>query len=273
MEKKNKVVSKRLQKQLKTLIRSGQLEEAAIQLEPIAQDGNPNVQYQLGKLLFDIMRDKKDYTGIEKVVYWYEEAAKQEYAKAMTALGELYFPGTWDACMGNMKRSPTFTLQTNLSKSLSYFVQASEKGERIWANSISLFNLFHSVDATVNMKNEVMQTVLVLARKGNCDAAYHLIDEWWWHFRHPDRIPDILHLTPEELLHMDWFLALLNYEVGCLKREEHTGNDAVRLLDELAKKGNREALALLTDIGLQVGSLVACWAGDITMNAKNMRQP
>ena len=263
MEKKNKVVSKRLQKQLKTLIRSGQLEEAAIQLEPIAQDGNPNVQYQLGKLLFDIMRDKKDYTGIEKVVYWYEEAAKQEYAKAMTALGELYFPGTWDACMGNMKRSPTFTLQTNLSKSLSYFVQASEKGERIWANSISLFNLFHSVDATVNMKNEVMQTVLVLARKGNCDAAYHLIDEWWWHFRHPDRIPDILHLTPEELLHMDWFLALLNYEVGCLKREEHTGNDAVRLLDELAKKGNREALALLTDIGLQVGSLVACWAGDI----------
>ena len=263
MKKKNKVVSKRLQKQLKTLIRSGQLEEAAIQLEPIAQDGNPNVQYQLGKLLFDIMRDKKDYTGIEKVVYWYEEAAKQEYAKAMTALGELYFPGTWDACMGNMKRSPTFTLQTNLSKSLSYFVQASEKGERIWANSISLFNLFHSVDATVNMKNEVMQTVLVLARKGNCDAAYHLIDEWWWHFRHPDRIPDILHLTPEELLHMDWFLALLNYEVGCLKREEHTGNDAVRLLDELAKKGNREALALLTDIGLQVGSLVACWAGDI----------
>ena len=141
MKKKNKVVSKRLQKQLKTLIRSGQLEEAAIQLEPIAQDGNPNVQYQLGKLLFDIMRDKKDYTGIEKVVYWYEEAAKQEYAKAMTALGELYFPGTWDACMGNMKRSPTFTLQTNLSKSLSYFVQASEKGERIWANSISLFNL------------------------------------------------------------------------------------------------------------------------------------
>ena len=122
MEKKNRVVSKRLQKQLKELIRNGQLEEAAIRLEPIAKVGNPNAQYQLGQLLFDIMRDKKDYTGIEKVVYWYEEAAKQGYAKAMEALGELYFPGTWDACMRNVKRSPTFTLQTDLSKSLSYFV-------------------------------------------------------------------------------------------------------------------------------------------------------
>lgn len=262
MEEKNKVVSKRLQKQLKELIRNGQLEEAAIRLEPIAKVGNPNAQYQLGQLLFDIMRDKRDYTGIEKVVYWYEEAVKQGYAKALTALGELYFPGTWDACMRNVKQSPTFTLQTDLSKSLFYFVQASEKGERLWANSISLANLFHSVDATVDMKNEVMQTVLVLAREGNCDAAYHLIDEWWWHFRSPDRVPDILHLTPEELLHTDWFLTLLNYEVECQKKGEHVEDDAIRLLDELAKNGNQEALDMLTDIGLQVGGLVACWAGN-----------
>ena len=263
MERRNKVVSKRLQKQLKELIRSGQLEEAALRLEPFAKVGNPNAQYQLGQLLFDIMRDKKDYTDIEKVAYWYEEAAKQGYAKAMAALGELYFPETWDACQGDVKRSPTFTLQTDLRKSLSYFVQASEKGERLWANSISLFNLFHSLDATDDMKNEVMQTVLVLARKGNCDAAYHLLDEWLWHFRHPDRVPDILHLTPEELLHTDWFLALLDYEIKCQKRGEHTEDDAIRLLDELAKNGNPNALVLLTDIGLQVGDLVACWAGDI----------
>lgn len=262
MEEKNKVVSKRLQKQLKELIRNGQLEKAAIRLEPIAKVGNPNAQYQLVQLLFDIMRDKRDYTGIEKVVYWYEEAVKQGYAKALTALGELYFPGTWDACMRNVKQSPTFTLQTDLSKSLFYFVQASEKGERLWANSISLANLFHSVDATVDMKNEVMQTVLVLAREGNCDAAYHLIDEWWWHFRSPDRVPDILHLTPEELLHTDWFLTLLNYEVECQKKGEHVEDDAIRLLDELAKNGNQEALDMLTDIGLQVGGLVACWAGN-----------
>lgn len=94
MEKKNKVVSQRLQKQLMKLTRNGQSEEAVKLLEPIAQGGNPNAQYQLGQLLFNIMRDKKDYTGIEKVVYWYEEAAKQGYAKAMAALGELYFPGS-----------------------------------------------------------------------------------------------------------------------------------------------------------------------------------
>ena len=263
MEKKSNVVSKRQQKQLKELIRNGQLEEAAIQLEPIAREGNPNAQYQLGELLFDIMRDKREYTGIEKVVYWYEEAAKQGCGKALTALGELFFPGTWDACMRDVKRSPTFTLQTNLSKSLSYFVQASEKGERLWANSISLFNLFYSVDATVDMKNEVMQTVLVLARKGNCDASYHLIDEWRWHFRNPDRVPDILHLTQEELLHTDWFLALLNYEVECQKKGEHVEDDAIRLLEELAKNGNQEALNMLTDIGLQVGGLVAGWAGNV----------
>lgn len=263
MEKKSNVVSKRQQKQLKELIRNGQLEEAAIQLEPIAREGNPNAQYQLGELLFDIMRDKREYTGIEKVVYWYEEAAKQGCGKALTALGELFFPGTWDACMRDVKRSPTFTLQTNLSKSLSYFVQASEKGERLWAKSISLFNLFYSVDATVDMKNEVMQTVLVLARKGNCDASYHLIDEWRWHFRNPDRVPDILHLTQEELLHTDWFLALLNYEVECQKKGEHMEDDAIRLLEEFAKNGNQEALNMLTDIGLQVGGLVAGWAGNV----------
>lgn len=262
MEKKSKVVSKRLQKHLKELIRNGQLEEAAIQLESIAQEGNHNAQYQLGKLLFDIMRDKKDYTGIEKVVYWYEEAAKQGCAKAMEALGELYFPGTWDACMRSAKQSPTFTLQTDLSKSLSYFVQASEKGERLWAYSCSLSNLFHSVTATVDMKNEVMQTVLVLARKGNRDAAYHLLNEWLWHFRCPDRVPDILHLTQKDLLHEDWFLALLNYEVECQKRGEHK-DDAIRLLDDFAKKGDREALDILTNIGLLVGGLVACWAGNI----------
>ena len=65
------------------------------------------------------------------------------------------------------------------------------------------------------------------------------------------------------LLHADWFLALLDYEVECQKKGEHVEDDAIRLLDELAKNGNPNALVLLTDIGLQVGDLVACWAGDI----------
>ena len=143
------------------------------------------------------------------------------------------------------------------------FVQASEKGEQLWANFTSLSNLFRSLDATVDMKNEVMQTTLSLARKGNCDAAYHLLDEWRWHFRLPDRVPDILHLTPKELLHTDWFLILLDYEIKCQKKGEHTKDDAIRLLDELAKNGNQKALDMLTNIGLQVGGLVVCWAGNI----------
>ena len=264
MERKNKVVSKRLQKQLKKLARNGQSEEAVKLLEPIAQGGNPNAQYQLGQQLFDIMRDKKDYTGIEKVVYWYEEAAKQGYAKAMAALGELYFPGSWDTWMRTIKQSPTFTLHTDLHKSLSYFVQASENGEWLGAtNSTSIYNLLHSRTATDDEKNDAMQMLVYLAKKGDRDAANDLLHMWMSHFQFPDRAPDVLHLTQDELLHTDWFLLLLDYETECEKRHKYSGADAIRLLSDLAEKGNQEALDMLTDIGMQVGKLVACWAGDI----------
>ena len=264
MERKNKVVSKRLQKQLKKLTRNGQSEEAVKLLEPIAQGGNPNAQYQLGQLLLNIMRDKKDYTGIEQVVYWYEEAAKQGYAQAMAALGELYFPGSWDTWMSTIKQSSTFTLRTDLHKSLSYFVQASENGEWLGAtNSTSIYNLLHSRTATDDEKNDVMQMLVYLAKKGDRDAAKDLLRMWMIHFRFPDRAPDILHLTQDELLHTDWFLLLLDYETECEKRHEYSGTDATRLLSDLAEKGNQEALNMLTDIGLQVGGLVACWAGGV----------
>lgn len=264
MERKNKVVSKRLQKQLKKLARNGQSEEAVKLLEPIAQGGNPNAQYQLGQQLFDIMRDKKDYTGMEKVVYWYEEAAKQGYAKAMAALGELYFPGSWDTWMRTIKQSPTFTLHTDLHKSLSYFVQASENGEWLGAtNSTSIYNLLHSQTATDDEKNDAMQMLVYLAKKGDRDAANDLLHMWMSHFQFPDRAPDVLHLTQDELLHTDWFLLLLDYETECEKRHKYSGADAIRLLSDLAEKGNQEALDMLTDIGMQVGKLVACWAGDI----------
>lgn len=264
MERKNKVVSKRLQKQLKKLARNGQSEEAVKLLEPIAQGGNPNAQYQLGQQLFDIMRDKKDYTGIEKVVYWYEEAAKQGYAKAMAALGELYFPGSWDTWMRTIKQSPTFTLHTDLHKSLSYFVQASENGEWLGAtNSTSIYNLLHSRTATDDEKNDAMQMLVYLAKKGDRDAANDLLHMWMSHFQFPDRAPDVLHLTQDELLHTDWFLLLLDYETECEKRHKYSGADAIRLLSDLAEKGNQEALDMLTYIGMQVGKLVACWAGDI----------
>lgn len=264
MEKSTKVVSKRLQKQLKKLARNGHSEEAVKLLEPIAQEGNPNAQYQLGQLLFDAMMDKKDYTGIEKVVYWYEEAAKQGYAKAMAALGELYFPGSWDTWMRTIKQSPTFTLHTDLHKSLSYFVKTSENGEWLGAtNSTSIYNLLHSRTATDDEKNDTMQMLVYLAKEGDRDAANDLLHMWMIHFRFPDRAPDVLHLTQNELLHTDWFLLLLDYETECEKKHEYSGTDATRLLSDLAEKGNQEALDMLTKTGMQVGKLIACWAGDI----------
>ena len=70
MEKKSKVVNKRLQKQLNELVSNRQFDEAIQLLEPIARKGNADAQYKLGKLLYG----KMTYTGarwtLESVAYW-----------------------------------------------------------------------------------------------------------------------------------------------------------------------------------------------------------
>lgn len=52
MEKKSKVVSKRLQKQLNELVSNRQYDEAIQLLEPIARKGNADAQYKMGRLLY-----------------------------------------------------------------------------------------------------------------------------------------------------------------------------------------------------------------------------
>ena len=52
MEKKNRVVSKRLQKQLDKLLSDKRYDEAEQLLKPIARKGNADAQYQMGKLLY-----------------------------------------------------------------------------------------------------------------------------------------------------------------------------------------------------------------------------
>lgn len=52
MEKKSKVVSKRLQKQLNGLVSNRQYDEAIQLLEPIARKGNADAQYKMGRLLY-----------------------------------------------------------------------------------------------------------------------------------------------------------------------------------------------------------------------------
>ena len=51
MEKKSKVVSKRLRKQLDELERGKRYDEATQLLEPIARRGNADAQYEMGELL------------------------------------------------------------------------------------------------------------------------------------------------------------------------------------------------------------------------------
>ena len=55
MEKKSKVVSKRLRKQLDELERSKRYDEATQLLEPIARRGNADAQYEMGELLYHKM--------------------------------------------------------------------------------------------------------------------------------------------------------------------------------------------------------------------------
>lgn len=75
------------------------------------------------------------------------------------------------------------------------------------------------------------------------------------------------------MLHSDWFLNLLNYEIACQKEGSRTWDDTIRILDEIAKSGNSEALDMLTDIGLQVGGLIACWAGNRHYERQEYRKP
>lgn len=114
MEKKSKVVSKRLQKQLDELISNRQYDEAIRLLEPIAHKGNADAQYKLGKLLYDKMtytdarwtlesvaywmkKEKQqavcpeDYPDANQMIYWYEEAAKQGHVKAIVELAEVVY--------------------------------------------------------------------------------------------------------------------------------------------------------------------------------------
>lgn len=87
MEKRNKVVSKRLQKQLNGLIRNKRYGDTIKLLEPIAQKGNADAQYKMGKLLYYKMIDQvetevKDYSKLRKAIFWSELSSKPELCKA-----------------------------------------------------------------------------------------------------------------------------------------------------------------------------------------------
>ena len=87
MEKKSKVVSKRLQKQLDKLVNSRRYDEAIQVLEPIARKGNADAQYKMGKLLYykmieDVETEIENYSNFEKAIFWSELSSKPELCKA-----------------------------------------------------------------------------------------------------------------------------------------------------------------------------------------------
>ena len=111
--------------------------------------------------------------------------------------------------------------------------------------------------------NEAIDLIEPFANSGCLDAAYCLCFMLAGLSKHPDGVAAHIHLVLDRLLHANWFLSLLDYETEREKEEGYTGKNAIRLLNDLAEKGNREALNKLTEIGMQLGGLVAGWAGDI----------
>lgn len=111
--------------------------------------------------------------------------------------------------------------------------------------------------------NEAINLIEPFANSGCLDAAYCLCFMLTGLSKHPDGVAAHIHLVLDKLLHSDWFLSLLDYETEREKKEGYTGKNAIRLLNDLAEKGDRDALNKLTEIGMQLGGLVAGWAGDI----------
>ncbi len=111
--------------------------------------------------------------------------------------------------------------------------------------------------------NEAINLIEPFANSGCLDAAYCLCFMLTGLSKHPDGVAAHIHLVLDKLLHADWFLSLLDYETEREKKEGYTGKNAIRLLNDLAEKGNQDALNKLTEIGMQLGGLVAGWAGDI----------
>lgn len=111
--------------------------------------------------------------------------------------------------------------------------------------------------------NEAINLIEPFANSGCLDAAYCLCFMLTGLSKHPDGVAAHIHLVLDKLLHADWFLSLLDYETEREKKEGYTGKNAIKLLNDLAEKGNQDALNKLTEIGMQLGGLVAGWAGDI----------
>lgn len=119
-----------------------------------------------------------------------------------------------------------------------------------------------------------MDILQARVKKGCCHAADHLFRIWESKYRSPQRKPYYdIQIDEHELLHTDWFWLLLDHEAECEKKNEYSARNALRLLSDLAKNGNQEALDMLRGIGMKIGGSSACWAGDVYYERKEYKKP
>lgn len=255
------IISKPLKKQLEKLAAENKYAEACELLKPAAQRGNPAAQCQMGNLLLRDMRAKEDYADIGQAVDWYEKAAAQNFFPAMKALANLYIPFGGD--FERDRKSASFTLPPNLERALDLYARLCAAGERYIFSPWGLCYLLDLDEVTPEMKDKVVKTLFTSAEEGSREAAAELLAVWEEKFRFPDRGCYDVQKSEHELLQSSWFKLLLDDETECEKTGGYSGTEATRLLSDLARKGNREALDLLTDIGGQGNSAAACWAGHV----------
>lgn len=297
MEKKNNVVSKRLQKQLNELVSNRQYDEAIRLLEPVARKGNADAQYKMGKLLYKKMtytgarfvledvaywmnKEKQqavcpeDYPDANQMIYWYEQAAKQGYVKAIVELAGWYIPLSCDSSQVGriIKQSPSFALKCDLERALSLYMQALDAGDDSFL-TLQASNLLHSRHVPKEIKDKIVGIFYDWAEKGSWHAADSIFRIIETKLRFPEHKPYYdIKIDEYELLHADWFQLLLDHEAECEKEKKYSGKDALRLLSDLAKNGNSEALHMLTDIGMKTGGLSVCWAGDVYYERKEYKK-
>ena len=303
MEKKSNVVSKRLRKQLDELERSKRYDEAAQLLEPIARRGNADAQYEMGELLYhkmvheaeavvrnysnfekaifwsDLSRKpelcKADFSDFSKMIDWYEKAAKQKHIEAMVELAEWYTPIVSRSSVKHViKQSSFFTLKCDFNHALSLYIEALEiGGDDSFLDVCVVDNLLHSSHVPKGVKDKVVEILYARTKKGCYRSADRLLCIWESKYRSPQRKPYYdIQIDEHELLHTDWFWLLLDHEAECEKKNEYSARNALRLLSDLAKNGNQEALDMLTSIGMKTGGSSACWAGDVYYERKEYKK-
>ena len=297
MEKRNNVVSKCLQKQLNELVSNRQYDEAIRLLEPVARKGNADAQYKMGKLFYKKMtytgarfvlediaywmnKEKQqavcpeDYPDANQMIYWYEEAAKQGHLKAIVELAGWYIPFSCDSSQVGriINQSPSFALKSDLERALSLYMQALDAGDDSFL-TLQASNLLHSRHVPKEIKDKIVGIFYDWAEKGSWHAADSIFRIIETKLRFPEHKPYYdIEIDEYELLHADWFQLLLDHEAECEKEKKYSGKDALRLLSDLAKNGNSEALNMLTDIGMKTKGLSACWAGDIYYERKEYKK-